>query len=446
MKDSIPKTGDRRLFPRKTLPQVVLVFFTQDRWGRLVNLSEDGMTFEFSSLPETGQTLGVEMVDLEQNSIRAEGRVIWVRQVDKIAGMQFADLSPESKQQITHWLATGTLTHPPTQFEVQLEPHEVKRAGVPPTPSRFPPIPPEPPPQSQAPAPPQAAPLPQAQTPMPAPRTPLTPPASSSAPPLAPSPEPDASPTKERFLAPKAKPPERKPEPVVSRKIDEQPELPPAPMEGAKQVVWDDYFNRAHVGLDKVSVTWKFVVAAIAVIATFALLSVFAGMWAARSRQSRAEAELENSPKPPDAAPSSPQGPDAANTPAGPFEVEVTDAKNKHWSLAFSGGSDTAAVPSAPKSAASTPTAGITEPAQLISSFSPEYPEAAREQNIEGNVVVDLLIDPSGKVLETKPIAGPQLLREPAMATARMWKYSPAKVDGKPVSGHLLVTVRYAKQ
>jgi TonB family protein len=96
--------------------------------------------------------------------------------------------------------------------------------------------------------------------------------------------------------------------------------------------------------------------------------------------------------------------------------------------------------------APNTPIGGQIEPARLISSVSPAYPALARSQNIAGDVVIDALIDPTGKVTDTKAVSGPMLLRESAMETVRMWKYSPARLDGQPVSMHLQVTVKYIKR
>jgi TonB family protein len=96
--------------------------------------------------------------------------------------------------------------------------------------------------------------------------------------------------------------------------------------------------------------------------------------------------------------------------------------------------------------AANTPLGGQIEPARLISSVAPTYPAFARSQNIVGDVVIDALIDPTGKVTDTKVVSGPMLLRESAMETVRMWKYLPARLDGLPVSIHLQVTVKYVKR
>src|ERR1700676_1992967 len=135
------QTGERRLFSRKILPEVVLIFFGRNGFGRLVNLSEGGMGFEFSGLSETQQVLSFEMSDLATNSIHVDGRLIWVHPLDKIAGLQFVDLTADSKQQIGQWLSTGKFTESrshlssaPAREEAPRQVSKSKPAEGPPTP------------------------------------------------------------------------------------------------------------------------------------------------------------------------------------------------------------------------------------------------------------------------------------------------------------------------
>jgi len=80
---------------------------------------------------------------------------------------------------------------------------------------------------------------------------------------------------------------------------------------------------------------------------------------------------------------------------------------------------------------------------RLISSVAPKYPDIARRQNVQGDVVVDLLVDENGKVAEAKVVSGPGLLREAALESLRQNKYNPATLDGKASSAHITVTVHF---
>ncbi|HUC53890.1 MAG TPA: TonB family protein [Candidatus Cybelea sp.] len=97
--------------------------------------------------------------------------------------------------------------------------------------------------------------------------------------------------------------------------------------------------------------------------------------------------------------------------------------------------------PSAPT--APLPIGGDVKPAKLITSVSPMYPPMAKSQHISGNVLVDALIDPNGRVTTMKIVSGPTLLRQAAMDALKQWKYQPALLDGKPVAMHLTVTLQF---
>jgi protein TonB len=80
---------------------------------------------------------------------------------------------------------------------------------------------------------------------------------------------------------------------------------------------------------------------------------------------------------------------------------------------------------------------------QLISSVPPVYPPIARAQRIEGNVVLDALVDESGQVVESKVVIGHQLLQSAAQQALRNWKYRPARLNGEPISIRTRVTIRF---
>ena len=61
------------------------------------------------------------------------------------------------------------------------------------------------------------------------------------------------------------------------------------------------------------------------------------------------------------------------------------------------------------------------------------YPEAAKQQGIQGIVEILATIDPRGLVTAVEPLSGPDLLRQSAMDTARNWTFHPVIRDGAPV-------------
>ena len=109
------------------------------------------------------------------------------------------------------------------------------------------------------------------------------------------------------------------------------------------------------------------------------------------------------------------------------------------------GSSNTALPPPPPGAAPHAPVRvgdTVKEP-QLISRVMPEYPFAAKEANVQGDVVIDTLISTNGSVARMKVISGPAMLREAALNALRRWRYQPSELDGKPVAVQMLVTIRF---
>lgn len=72
---------------------------------------------------------------------------------------------------------------------------------------------------------------------------------------------------------------------------------------------------------------------------------------------------------------------------------------------------------------------------QAVTTVSPEYPRRARDQGIEGRVVVSLLVNETGgiermKIIESKP---PGVFDDAAKQAMRGWRFSPGSYQGKPV-------------
>ncbi|HVH71339.1 MAG TPA: TonB family protein, partial [Candidatus Dormibacteraeota bacterium] len=89
------------------------------------------------------------------------------------------------------------------------------------------------------------------------------------------------------------------------------------------------------------------------------------------------------------------------------------------------------------------PAGGLVEMARLIRSSAPVYPPLAKSTRVSGDVLVDALIDAAGNVTSVRVISGPVLLQQAAIETVRQWKYEPARLDGQAVAMHLNVTVRF---
>ena len=81
--------------------------------------------------------------------------------------------------------------------------------------------------------------------------------------------------------------------------------------------------------------------------------------------------------------------------------------------------------------------------ARLIASAPAQYPPMARQLHQEGEVVLNVDIDISGKVSDAKVISGPPVLRSAALDSVRRWTYQPATLGDKPVPSTQTVKVDF---
>ena len=80
---------------------------------------------------------------------------------------------------------------------------------------------------------------------------------------------------------------------------------------------------------------------------------------------------------------------------------------------------------------------------RLIHSVPVAYPAIANSNHVEGDVEVQTVIAPTGRVQSAKAISGPVLLRDAAVRAVRQWIYAPATLDGKPISIQYIVKIRF---
>jgi protein TonB len=80
----------------------------------------------------------------------------------------------------------------------------------------------------------------------------------------------------------------------------------------------------------------------------------------------------------------------------------------------------------------------------LVSEIRIPYPKQARDANVEGPVVMELLIDADGKVRKVVLISGPGFgLNDAALQAVEAFKFKPAKVDSQNVAVKIRYTYRF---
>ena len=83
---------------------------------------------------------------------------------------------------------------------------------------------------------------------------------------------------------------------------------------------------------------------------------------------------------------------------------------------------------------------------RLLRSVAPEYPEIARQAGVEGDVTLRVVVGKDGAVEDVAPISGDPVLARAAMEAIEHWRYSPARLGGRPIGVVTTVTVAFRLQ
>jgi protein TonB len=86
--------------------------------------------------------------------------------------------------------------------------------------------------------------------------------------------------------------------------------------------------------------------------------------------------------------------------------------------------------------------AGMQAPRKIVN-VPPHYPPHAQAARVEGTVVLDAVIDPTGRVTDVRVTHSVNLLDQAAVEAVRQWRFTPTLLNGEPVSILLTVTVRF---
>jgi protein TonB len=84
----------------------------------------------------------------------------------------------------------------------------------------------------------------------------------------------------------------------------------------------------------------------------------------------------------------------------------------------------------------------IKEPTK-VKNVPPAYPDIAKQARVQGVVVLEAVISPSGDVTNVRVLRGVPLLNDAAVTAVREWRYTPTLLNGQPVSVVMTVTVNF---
>ena len=79
----------------------------------------------------------------------------------------------------------------------------------------------------------------------------------------------------------------------------------------------------------------------------------------------------------------------------------------------------------------------------LVHRVTPEYPSQARQQGIQGTVVLQAVIGKDGAVKNVRALSGNSLLRQAAIDAVKQWKYKPYSLNGEPVEADTQIDVKF---
>jgi protein TonB len=88
---------------------------------------------------------------------------------------------------------------------------------------------------------------------------------------------------------------------------------------------------------------------------------------------------------------------------------------------------------------------GIQAPRKVVD-VAPRYPALARESHVDGIVILDVIIDETGNVTSTHVLKSVTLLDQAAIDAVRLWKFTPARLNGQAIPIVMTVTVAFRLQ
>ena len=73
----------------------------------------------------------------------------------------------------------------------------------------------------------------------------------------------------------------------------------------------------------------------------------------------------------------------------------------------------------------------------------PDYPAGARAANLQGVIVLDVVVGRDGSVVGMHALNGPEILAQAAMDALRWWRFEPYRVEGRAVVVETTVAVEF---
>lgn len=79
----------------------------------------------------------------------------------------------------------------------------------------------------------------------------------------------------------------------------------------------------------------------------------------------------------------------------------------------------------------------------MLKRVDPRYPTKAKLDHIQGEVILNAIIDKEGNIKNLKVVSGDPILADAAEEAVKQWKYRPYLLEGQPVEVKTTITVRF---
>ena len=90
-----------------------------------------------------------------------------------------------------------------------------------------------------------------------------------------------------------------------------------------------------------------------------------------------------------------------------------------------------------------TPVSGGVIEGYLVKQIQPAYPHMAQLAGVQGDVILQAVIDREGRIEQLQAVSGHPMLVAAALDAVRQWRYRPYRLNGEPVEVETQVTVRF---
>ena len=85
----------------------------------------------------------------------------------------------------------------------------------------------------------------------------------------------------------------------------------------------------------------------------------------------------------------------------------------------------------------------LTEAPEKLKNVDPVYPDIAKSARVQGVVILEVTVGPTGRVTSTTVLRSIPLLDAAAIDAVKQWQYTPTLLNGRPMPVIITVTVNF---